>query len=130
MSCRICSDDECVSVVPSEVCLELVKDADTVFEFTLTDGDSNPVDLTTDTVKLTVKDKIGGVQKLQKTNTPGSHSDPTSGKTRFTIEDTDIIDTLTDKQTVWVYEIRRIQASAAEAVHIMGDFIVHLAVGD
>lgn len=130
MSCTTSTTEECVSVVPSEVCLELVKDADTTFEFTLTDGKSVPVDITADTVQLNVRDKIGGTSKLAKSNAPGSHSDPTSGKTQFTISDTDITDTLLPHIVItWVYEVRRIQASGAEAVHIMGKFIVHLSVG-
>lgn len=122
--CLLKDFDKCVSVTPSEVCLELVKDADTEFEFTLTDGDDNPVDLTADTVVLTVRDYLGGTTKLQKTNAPGGHVNPTDGKTRFWILNGDIVDTLADAQTVWIYEIRRIDAALLEYVHIAGDFVV------
>ena len=82
-----------------------------------------------DTVKLRVFDYVGGSLKLEKTNPSGAHSDPTNGKTRFTIGRTDITDTLTDFETTWVYDVRRIQAPGDEAVHVAGDFIVQLGVG-
>lgn len=127
MSCSVNSDPaELVSVIPSEIDIELVKDADTEFEFTLNDGDDEPVDITADTVQLTVRDYLGGATKLQKTNVAGGHSNPTDGKTIFTIANTDIIDTLTDAQTVWVYEVRRIDGSALEHVHIAGNFIIRV----
>jgi hypothetical protein len=93
------------------------------------DGDGQPIDITADSVKFDVRDIIGGSLKLTKTNASGSHSDPINGKTQFTIARTDITDTLTDKVTCWKYEIRRILVSTDEAVHITGDFNVHLAIG-
>lgn len=126
MSCYVNEADACVAVVPSEICLGLVKDADTEFEFTLVDGYNNPVDLTADTVILTVRDYLGGTTKLQKMNGPSGHENPTDGKTRFTILNSDIADTLTDAQTVWIYEIRRIDAALLEYVHIAGDFVVRV----
>ena len=124
MSCIVNTPSACISVIPSEICLEVVKDADTEFEFTLTDGYDNPVDITTDTVVLTIRDYLGGTTKLQKTNAPGSHEIPTDGKTRFSITNSDITDTLTDAQTVWVYEVRRIDAALLEYVHIAGEFLI------
>jgi len=121
--------DKCVSIVPSVVNLRLVNDADTSIEFILTDGKQNPVDITSDDVKFTVRVTHGGTQKLQKTNAAGSHSDPTNGKTIFKVTHTDITDALTDLNTKWVYEVRRMIAGGDEAVHITGAFIVDLAVG-
>lgn len=120
----------CVEVVPSEICLRIVQDADTTFEFILTDGECKPVNITNDTVKLTVKDEPGGVVKLQKTNAPGEHSTPANGKTQFEIAHDDITDVLTVGETCWVYELRRIDASAKESVHITGNFYVQRSVGD
>jgi hypothetical protein len=96
----------------------------------LTDDLGEPVDLTADTVKLTARDYKGGSLKLQKVNGPGEHEDPTNGKTAFKIEPGDIVDTQTEDTFYWIYEIRRIQASGDEAVHIEGPFIVEPAVGD
>lgn len=127
--CVLHESDELVAVVPSVVDLQLVIDADTTFEFILTDGNCEPVDITNDSVIFTVRDYPGGTLKLQKTNASGEHSTPAQGKTEFTVARTDITDTLTDKHTKWVYEARRIQASGAESVHIEGDFTVNLSVG-
>jgi hypothetical protein len=130
MSCNdLCTQEECISDIPSNICLELVKDADTTFTCTLTDGYGNAIDITNDSVVLTVHDYLGGAQKLQKTNLTGEHSDPENGQTQFKIENADIADTLTDERTEWIYEIRRIQSGGDESVHIAGDFIVFLTGG-
>lgn len=126
MPCCVNELNEYVSVVPSKIHLELVKDADTEFEFTLLDGYGNPVDLTVDSVILTVRNYRGGTVKLKKTNAPGSHENPTDGKTRFLISNSDIADTLTDAQTIWIYEIRRVDAALREYVHIAGEFVVRV----
>ncbi len=127
--CVLRTGDELVAVVPSVIDLQLVKDADTTFEFILTDGNCEPVDISADSVRITVRDYLGGALKIQKTNSVGGHSDPTQGKTEFTIARTDITDTLTVTHTRWVYEIRRIQVGGSESVHIEGNFIVDLSVG-
>ena len=119
----------CISVIPSEVCLRLVKDADTTFEFILTDGECVPVNITNDSVRLTVKDYPGGTTKITKTNAPGGHVDPDNGKTQFKILKTDISETFDVDQVRWVYEVRRIQAGGDEAVHLKGDFVVDRGVG-
>lgn len=119
----------CVSVVPSEVCLRLVKDADTTFEFILTDGECVPVNITSDSVRLTVKDYPGGTTKITKTNAPGSHVDPENGKTQFKITRTDITDSMTVDEFKWIYEVRRIQAGGDEAVHLKGSFFVERVIG-
>ncbi len=128
MTCQPSMARVSVSVLPSQIDLALVKDADTTFEFGLLDADSNPVDITADTVELNVYDYTGGTSKLVKSNGPGSHYDAANGKTRFTIARTDIADTLEDETTAWVYEVRRVQAAGAESVHLQGSFAVRLSV--
>jgi len=108
----------------------MVVDADSTFTFILTNARGEAVDITGDSVKLTVRDVKGGTLKLQKTNGPGAHDDPQNGKTSFTITRTDITATPADETFFWVYEIRRIDAGTSqEHVHLEGAFVVEPAVG-
>lgn len=121
-------DEACVAITPSEVCLRIVRGTDSTFVFVLTDGDGNPIDLSSDTVKLTVRDYPGGTLKVQKTNGSTEHLDPTNGRTQFTIEKTDIVVPGSDMMD-WVYEVRRIDGSGKETVHIAGRFLADPQVG-
>lgn len=115
-----------IDLAPSIIDIEVSQQADFLLGFVLTDALGVPVDLSGDEVKLTIKDYIGGTQKIQKTNT--THVDPTNGYTTFLIADTDI--TVSVDILFWVYEVRRIQAGGNEGVHITGKFIAYPAVGD
>jgi len=130
MTCRCEKTEvECLSALPIELCLRVVKDADSgPFQFIIKDEDGVPIDITNDTIRLRVFDELGGVVKLTKANTPGQHWDAFNGKTRFTIARTDISDTLGDEVTDWVYEVRRIQTDNTETVHYQGDFEIRLSV--
>lgn len=118
--------EEVIDLGPAEVDILVSQDADFVIGFVLTDGLGVPLNITGDTIKLTIKDYIGGTQKIQKVNT--SHSDPANGYTIFVIGKTDIA--VSADKLFWVYEVRRIQGGGNEAVHLAGDFIADSAVGD
>lgn len=131
-ACSVCGATvaDCVAVIPSEVCIRLVFGTDTEWDFVLLDGDGEPVDITADDVRLTVKDEIGGTLKIQKTNAAGTHADPTNGRTVFTLAPGDITDTPDGDRWFWVYEVRRFIGGAGgdEAIHLQGDFVVDPAV--
>lgn len=132
MSCKPCESfdiNEAVSIVPSIEAIRMVQGTDATFEFVLTNGDDEVVDLTADDVVLTVRDEKGGTVQLQKTNEPGDHIEPTQGRTSFDLAHSDFAAELSDEHAFWVYEVRRIRASGKEAVHIEGAFILDKAVG-
>jgi len=117
-----------ISIVPVQIDLEVTYKTNFSIECVLL-NDGEPVDITTDSVRLTVRDYKGGTAKIQKTNTTGEHAEPTNGKTIFDIAPADFVDDQTDENVDWVYEVRRITSGNEEYVHIQGDFIVKLAVG-
>jgi hypothetical protein len=100
-----------------------------VFEVLITDAEDEPIDITNDTIIFTVKDEVGGTTKLQKSNSPGGHADPTNGITSFTISQTDIPSVSPYEVREWVYEIRRRDVGGIERVHIQGTFTVNPSVG-
>lgn len=122
------SSADCFELIPSEVCIEIIEGTQKVFEVEIMDNEGDPIDITSDTITFTIKDEIGGVTKLQKINTP-AHSDPTNGKTTFTIAQTDIPSVSPYEVRNWVYEIRRTDAGSLEDVHLQGAFIVNPSVG-
>ena len=105
---------------------ELHLSAGSDFEFIclLTNAVGDPVDITPDEVVFTVKNYKGGSVKLQKTNTPYSHFDGSGGRTRFSIDATDITPDVPPRGFLWVFEVRRILPSGKEFVHIEGTFNV------
>jgi hypothetical protein len=115
-------------LLPSFVDLYITQGSYETFEAILLDGDA-PVNLTNDTVKFSVRDRPQGTLKLQKINLPGTHTDPTNGRTDFIITDTDI-PVSTDGAREWVFEVRRINPFGQEFVHIQGCFFVLKEVGD
>jgi len=133
MGCDFCEQldlDDCVSIVPFNQCLRVERGTDMTFEAILTDARDEPFDISLDQVVFTVRDYEGGTKKIQKTNLAGSHLDGPNGRTSFDIADTDITDTQTTDRLYWVYEVRRIQPSGLESVHVKGAFIVEPQVGD
>ena len=124
MSCR--AKHECVEVAVEPACvdLRLRKGTDNTFEFILTDGVGEPVNIINDEVVFTVRDMVGGAAQFDKTNVGGSHLDGFNGKTEFTVDKTDI-DAVSDIDTTfWVYDIRRIRVGGQENVYIAGQFII------
>ncbi len=129
--CNFCPQlipTDCVSIVPARICMKLLRDTDATFEFVLTNGRGEPVDITLDEVRLTVREYIGGSIKIEKANPGGTHIDGPNGRTRFSFVPGDITDTQGSDTFYWVYEVRRIQPSGDEAVHITGEFLVEPAI--
>lgn len=130
--CQICeplSLSTCAEFVPSFACLRIAKGTDFMFEAVLTDAENEPVDLTLDTVIFTVWNYLGGTKKIQKTNAPGAHEDPTNGRTRFHIQASDISEAQGSDSLYWQFEIRRVDSIGHIAVHILGDFVVEPQLG-
>ncbi len=128
--CRVCDKlklNGCVAIVPSEICIRIVKGTDNIFEFVLLDGKGEAVDIRVDDVTLTVKDYVGGTTKISKSNLHGTHLDGENGRTLFTIAGSDITDTSNDV-LYWVYEVRRTQPLGQEHVHLTGPFIIDAPV--
>jgi hypothetical protein len=119
-----------VSLAPSQVDLRFMDGTSGAVEFLLLDYRGDAVDLSEDDVVFSIKESLGGLLRLQKTNHPEDHSDAVDGRTRFDIDTGDIA-LGTTVETTWVYEVRRIEAapSTNEAVHIIGKFFIDPAIG-
>ena len=117
---------DCVEVAVEPACVDIRvrKGTDNTFEFILTDGDGEPVNIIDDDVVFTVRDMLGGTVQFEKANAGGTHLDGFNGKTEFTVDKTDI-DAVSDIDTTfWVYDIRRIRVGGQENVYIAGQFII------
>lgn len=117
-----------VEAIPSEVPLIIQRGSAFVIECILTDDEGAPINLTGQTVQLTVKTEIGGDQKIFKENGTGEHEDPENGKTRFEFTGAEITDEQGSDRFYWIYEIRRLDG-VSEYVHIQGDFVVEPEIG-
>jgi len=129
MNCCIQAEEGCVSVAPSQVCIRMVRGTTNTFEFILTDAEREPVDISADEVRLTVRDYYDGAIKIQKWNLPGTHLDGPNGRTSFTFSVEDTSEGSAIDITFWLYEIRRVRPGGAEHVHIQGRFLIDPAVG-
>jgi hypothetical protein len=107
----------------------MVRGTDNTFEFVLTDGFGNPVDISADEVQVTVRDYYSGDIKIQKANLAGTHLDGPNGKTAFTFTRADLAEAAETETTFWLYEVRRVRIDATENVHIQGQFVIVPAVG-
>ena len=131
MSCDLAASEEStVCVKPDEQGICITRGTDNVFEVVITDGEGQVIDITLDTIALTLRDKLGGTVQAQYLNLPGSHKDPINGVTEFTIPKAATATASTYHWTYWVYEVRRIQGiTDNEYVHIQGDFVILPSVG-
>ena len=121
-----------LSALPTDCMIKVLSETDNAFEFTLTDVAGATVDITNDTVEFTARDRREGTIKIAtKTNAPGAHSTPASGKTRFTLSKTDLsLGTVPGDEQRWYYEVRRIVAvTLQEIVYIDGQLRVKPNVG-
>lgn len=97
--------------------------------FTLQDKDGKAVDITTDSVQLTVRTDYGGSVVFSQANGTGQHSTPAQGQTIFILpRDTIAAAVLARGTTTWVYEVRRVDG-ANEYVHVYGEMLFDAAVG-
>jgi len=117
-----------IAITPEEACIRVLRGMDLTIEAILTDGKGRPVDISADAVTLKVYDKKGGALKLTKTAAAGTHLDGVNGCTSFDIAKTDIAETGTTSLS-WVYEIRRVEDTGEERVHLTGPFVVDAPVG-
>lgn len=119
-----------LDLTPEVINLEIQQGTDVTLEVQLTDGSGNGVNITNDTVKITVKDENAGVIEISTISiTPGNHTVPASGKTQFTWTKAQTV-TLTPKDPVyWRWEVRRVFPSGAEVVYIHGDLLLQPSVG-
>lgn len=130
MTCNPCEGILATEVAeqPDQRNLIMQRGTDNTLTATITDGDGRAVVITNDTVQLTVKTGVGGDLVFTKTNAPGSHSDPANGETQFEIDPADTAAASETARTYWVYDVRRIDVSAEERIHIRGDFTVEPTV--
>jgi hypothetical protein len=121
---------ETIDLLPATVNIEAMQGTDITIEFQLQDGAGTAVDITNDTVEVTVKDAFGGTTKIATiSNGPGDHSDPTAGKTQITWGKADTAPSPAD-QVDWVYEVRRVlSGSEKEVVYIQGTLSLFPTVG-
>ncbi|NIQ91000.1 MAG: hypothetical protein GWM98_04620 [Nitrospinaceae bacterium] len=133
MSCDACTKvvGAIVAIVPSEICVEIIRGNYTPFEFHILDESGDPVNISADAVRLRIWDEPGGTLKIEKENGPGEHLDPTNGRTKIYIEADDISDPQGSDRLYWVYEVRRLigESETETKVHISGQFIVEPAPG-
>jgi hypothetical protein len=128
--------DTLLNLVPDEVDLELLQGDDIPIEFQiLTVNDAGavvPIDISNDTIKFTARDfKGGAVTIATKSNVPGQHIDPATGKTTFilTATDTKVIGQ-EGSRVKWVYEVRRVDgATGRQTTHFQGKLILDGMVG-
>jgi hypothetical protein len=113
-----------LSLLPVIINIQIVQNTDNQIEFALTES-GVAVDISNDTITLVMKTNYGGTIKINKTNGPGGHSDPTLGKTRFLLSKTEMQGASIANPETWVYQLRRFVAgSGDEIVYMAGD--VHL----
>jgi len=119
-----------LDLTPEIVNLEIQQGTDVSIEVQLTKA-ALPVDITNDTIKVTVKDEFGGVIKIATKNmTPGNHTDPVNGKTSFSWSKVETTTTTPKDEVDWKWEVRRVlSGSAAEVVYIHGDLRLMPSVG-
>lgn len=116
--------------LPTEQNIEILRGTDNSLSFTISDSSGTAIDITNDTVHFSVRDGFGGpVRITKKTNAPGGHTTPASGITAFKVLKTEIDDEVAPgENTVWKYEVRRVDASSDEFVHFQGDLTIKPAV--
>jgi len=121
MSC-VCDEN---SFAASCINLTFQSNTDNEFIAVISDADEKAIDITGDTITLTVTSSLGGVVVFTHSNAAGGHEDPTKGQTRFSVSRADLVAASSTATTTWVYEIRRIVGGAGDQhVHIWGRFIV------
>lgn len=116
-----------LSIVPDQVDIAVVYGTDNYLVVQLT-VDDLAQDITLDTVVFTVRStKYATTPLVTLTNAPGGHSTPTTGETTFlvTSEHTQILVPTRGRYKTFPYDIRRINSSGEEMVHIEGTFSVH-----
>lgn len=115
-----------LSLLPVEVHIKVVRGTDNTIEFTLTNEAGVPVNLAPETVKFTARKQPGGAVTIAtKTNGPGAHSTPASGKTQFKLTKTDLADAAgAGNVTTWYYEVRRVLTNADEVTYIAGNLVI------
>lgn len=119
-ACRTCSG---IVIRPACVDIILQQGTDATLEVILTDGDGAAVDITNDTVTMTVRESIGGTLLFQKSNGIGEHNEPLRGSTLMVIEPADI-----PAAGVFVYEVRRLLQAGTERIHISGTLTIEAAI--
>lgn len=125
-----CDTSTKIRIQPAAVDVGIVRATTNVLEVVLTDAAGESVNIGADVVKFTVRDGPGGTVKIAKENGPGEHLDDAEGRTEFTIEKTEIDDEVSQTaDTYWFFEIRRIQPTGVENVHIQGRLIITPDVG-
>lgn len=131
MGCLFCQPvgDTDLYIGPTQQSITVQRGMVVEFDAVLTDAFLDPIDITLDTVTLTVWDFNGGTKKIQKINSPGGHVFPSQGRTRFTINPADITEADNDRQLAWHFEVRRTTPAPKEFIHISGDFIVQPELG-
>lgn len=119
-----------LDLTPEVVNLEVQQATTVTMEVQLTNGSGSAVNITNDTVKITVKDDFDGVVEIATiSNAPGSHSDPTNGKTQFTWTKAQTTTDTPKEAKYWKWEVRRVFPSGAEVVYIHGDLVLQPSVG-
>ena len=106
-----------LAVLPVAVDINVTRGTDNTLEFTFTNAAGTAENLTGDTVKFTARDGYGATVKIAtKTNT--THTDPTAGKTRFTLSQADLTEAGADvtRPIVWYYEVRRLVGGSTPAI--------------
>lgn len=114
---------------PSCIDITIMRNNNVALLFTLADQDGNAIDITGDTVRMTVKTDLGGTEVFHLENT--EHTVPESGQTTFILpRDTIAAAALTKGLTCWVYEVRRtVHDTEDQVVHVYGELAVESDVG-
>lgn len=117
-----------LAIQPDCYNLSIQRGTDNALEVIVTDGDGAAIDISLDTITLTVKTARDGDLVFAKSNGPGDHIGPIIGKTVFDVAAGDTATASTTATTYWVFDVRRVTAGGDERIHIRGDFIVEPTV--
>ena len=101
---------------------------DKIYELTVTDKQTgNPVSIVGCTIKMTWKENIEDeTYFLQKSNGPGEHSDPTNGKTEFTIDAADT--SALKERTEFYFDVQITKTTTKVETLLKGSFVVLMDV--
>lgn len=122
-----------ISSLGSTVNLQMVRGTDQAFVFSLKDKLSDdaafrPTNLSSSSVKFTVRTALGGSVVFTKTNDPSGHDDAASGVTQFIVRRTDLTALPSKEFVTLFYEVRQItdDSPAQHHVHVSGNLVVKL----
>lgn len=121
------------SALPVRLDLALKRGAAASIEFAFTDADGVAVSIAADDIHLTVRDQLGGTQKLLLSSAAGTHTNGAGGICTFSFTAAQLTPASVGVSSTvsWVYEVRRIVGGGSGTPYVWfeGEFVLHPGVG-